>query len=310
MARALLALLLVLAGVAQAREPDALAALGTCAAQLDPSLDVGYERIAARCPELTGQLERSPWAAWLPADWKQPDNELSAAGLRALHEALVREAAAAPGTRTLHPERVRAVLERVTQPEPEQPGWWARFKRWLRAVLTQQPQADNGWLRRLFGDLSTNQAVVRLIAAVSIALLVVLALAVVVNELRVAGVLRRRPGSSARQVQGGAARGGLELSDVEAAEPNEQPALLLELIASQLAAEERLPPARAFTVRELLRRARLEDATGRLRLAELAAVSERVRYAGGTVAAPVREAAVRGGRELLAALRTSAVARA
>jgi hypothetical protein len=307
-ARALLALLLVLAGAAQAREPDALTALESCAAQLDPSLDVGYERIAARCPDLTAQLERSPWAPWLPPDWKQPDNELSAAGLRALHIALMSEAAAVPGTRTLHPANVRAVLERVTRPEPEQGGWWARFKRWLRALLAQQAQEDNGWLRRLLGDVSIDKAMVRLIVAVSIALLVVLALAVLVNELRVAGLLRRRPESSDRPAPGRAAPGGLKLSDVEAAEPGSQPGLLLELIAARLAAQDRLPPARAFTVRELIRRARLEDEAARTRLADLAAVSERVRYAAGAVAAPVREAAMHGGRELLAALETPAAA--
>lgn len=308
MARALLALLLVLAGAAQARDPDALTALETCAAQLDPHLDVGYERIAARCPDLTSQLESSPWAPWLPPEWKQPDNELSAAGLRALHVTLESEAAAAPGTRTLHPATVRAVLERVTRPEPEQAGWWARFKRWLRALLAQQPQEDNGWLRRLFGDVSIDKAVVRLVVAGSIALLVALALAVVINELRVAGVLKRRPQSSGQAPSGSAARSGLNLSDVEAADPGTQPALLLELIAARLAAQDRLPPARAFTVRELIRRVRLEDEAGRARLADLATLSERVRYAPGTVAAPVREAAIRGGRELLAALETAPTA--
>lgn len=307
MARALLALLL-LAGPAYAREPDALTALETCAAQLDPSLDVGYERIAARCPDLTAELEGSPWAAWLPRDWKQPDNELSAAGLRALHDALVREAAAVPGTGTLHPAHVRAVLERVTRPEPEQEGWWARLRRWLRALLAQQPEQDNGWLRRLFGDVSIDKAVVRLIVAGAIALLVGLALAVVINELRVAGVLRRRPQSAAQAPPGRAARGGLALSDVEAAEPGTQPALLLELIAARLAAQDRLPPARALTVRELIRRVRLEDEAGRARLADLATVSERVRYAPGAVATSVREAAMRGGRELLVALETAPTA--
>jgi hypothetical protein len=297
-ARLPLALLcLVLAGTAHAAGPDALAALDACAGQLDPSVDVGYKRIAARCPGLAATLEQSPAGAWLPASWKEPDNLLNAEGLRALRAALVRESAAVPAGRALHPERVGAVLERIRQPEHAAEGLWARIKRWLRALFTPQPQSDSGWLRRLFGDVSVDRATLRLIAALSIALLVVLAGAVVVNELRVAGLLRRRAARSAPLNTGRVTRGPA-LAAVAAAEPG----LLLELIAARLVAQDRLPPARAFTVRELVRRAQLRDASERTRLAELAAVSERLRYATGGVAAPVLEATLRGGRELLASL--------
>ena len=302
MARALLALLLLGAGAVHAREPDALAALDECAAQLDPSVDVGYERVAARCPGLTATLEHSAWAPWLPAGWKAPHNLLNAEGLRALHAALVRESAAAPGSLTLHPEQVRSVLDRIRQPEHAGEGWWAQVKRWLRALFTPQPQGDNGWLRRLLGDVSIDRAVLRLIAALAIAFLVLLAVAVVVNELRVAGLLRRRPGRATPGYSGRVAGGAPGLPDIDGAEPRAQPALLLERIAARLVAQERLPPARAFTVREVLRRVQLRDAGERVRLGELAAVSERLRYDTGEVAAPVLEAAVRGGRELLAAL--------
>ena len=310
MPRAFLALALVLltTGTACARDPDALAVLDACARQLDPHLDVGYERIAARCPELAGTLERSPWGAWLPAEWKEPHNQLSAAGLRALHEALLREVAAASGTRELHPERVRAVLERVMRPERDGEGWWARFKHWLRELLTARPQEDSEWWRRLLGDVSLDRAALRAVAVLAIALLVTLAGAVVINELRVAGVLRRGPGASARAGAGRAARAAPELSEVDSAPPRAQPALLLELIAQRLAVAGRLPPARAFTVRELTRRARLEEEGERVRLAALGAVSERVRYDRGEVAAPELAAALRGGRELLVALETSAAA--
>jgi hypothetical protein len=298
-ARLPLALLcLVLAGTAHAAGPDVLAALDACAAQLDPSVDVGYKRIAARCPGLAATLEQSPAGAWLPASWKEPDNLLNAEGLRALRAALVRESAAVPGGgRALNPERVGAVLERIRQPQHAEEGLWARIKRWLRALFTPQPQSDSGWLRRLFGDVSVDKATLRLIAALSIALLVVLAGAVVVNELRVAGLLRRRAARRAALNTGRVARGSA-LAAVEGAEPG----LLLELIAARLVAQDRLPPARAFTVRELVQRAQLRDASERTRLAELAAVSERLRYATGGVAAPVLEATLRGGRELLASL--------
>jgi hypothetical protein len=301
-ARALLALLLVFVGAAQARAPDALAVLAECAAHLDPGGDVGYERIAARCPDLPQALEQSPWAPWLPADWKRPGNHLNAQGLWELHDILLRESTATSGTRVLHPERMHAVLERVMRPEREPDGWWARFKRWLRELLVSRPSADDSWWRRLLGDAPIDRAMLRLITVLAIALLVVLAAAVVVNELRIAGLLERRPSLTRRSGSGRTVGGGPELSELDGAAPSAQPALLLGLIAARLVAQERLPPARAFTVRELTQRARLAGEAERARLAELAAVSERLRYGAGGVGGPALAAALRGGRELLAAL--------
>jgi hypothetical protein len=307
-ARVLLALLLVIAGAAQAREPDALAALADCAARLDPGEDIGYERVAARCPDLTAALEQSPWAPWLPADWKRPGNHLNAQGLWELHESLQRESTAASGTRVLHPERVHGVLERVMRPEREPENWWARVKRWLRELLVSRPQEDGSWWRRLFGDAPIDRAMLRLITVLAIVLLVALAAAVVLNELRIAGLLKRRPGRARRAGAGGTVSGGPGLAELEGAAPVAQPALLLGLIAARLVAQRRLPPARAFTVRELTHRARLPGEAERARLVELAAVSERVRYAADGVGGPALAAAVRGGRELLTALDAPAAA--
>src|ERR1700734_3178306 len=70
--------------------------LDSCLKRLDPQSDIGYDRIAARCPELTKQLEQSPWSAWLPRGWKEPGNDLSAGGLRQLRDVIARETATAP----------------------------------------------------------------------------------------------------------------------------------------------------------------------------------------------------------------------
>jgi len=191
-ARVLPALLLLLVPFAYAQTPDApdaLAALDDCASRLDAGLDVGYERIAARCPTLIRTLEHSPWAAWLPADWKEPHNQLNAEGLRALHQTLARESTAATGARLLHPERVGAVLERIARPDGAEQGWWPRFKRWLRELLAPPPHDERRWWRRFFGEGSIDRSVLRTMAVVSIALLVIMALMVVTNELRVAGLL-------------------------------------------------------------------------------------------------------------------------
>jgi hypothetical protein len=125
--------------------------------------------------------------------------------------------------------------------------------------------------------------------------------------LRVAGVLRSRQrgrGAGAPPSQ----RAGPSLAQIERAPPAAQPALLLEFIAGRLAEQDRLPPPQAFTARELTRRARLPHESDRLRLAELAAVCEQVRFSGLDVAPQVVAGALARGRELLAALETPAAA--
>jgi len=308
-ARALLALLLAAALVPCAQARAALEAIDDCLARLDTELDVGYARIAARCPDLTAALGASSFAPWLPADWKRPDNQLSAAGLSELRAQLVRESGGGDNRRPApRSERVASVLASVTHGDAASIGWWQRFKDWLRRILTTRAQTDSGWLRRWLAGIELSRSATRLITWASFAIVVALAAGIVINELRIAGVLRgRRARSQARGAD--LSRGGsAALEEIERAAPEQQPALLLELIAARLAALRRLPPARALTARELERQARLPEESGRARLAELVTVCERVRFSGAAVSSASLTAAVRGGRALLAALATAPLA--
>jgi len=307
--RALLALLLAAALPPCAQARDALEAIDDCVARLDTELDVGYARIAARCPDLTAALAESSFAPWLPADWKRPDNQLSAAGLSELRAQLVREGGRGDNRRPApRSERVASVLASVTHGDAASIGWWQRFKDWLRRILTTRAQTDSGWLRRWLAGIELSRSATRLITWASFAIVVALAAGIVINELRIAGVLRgRRARSQARGAD--LSRGGsAALEEIERAAPEQQPALLLELIAARLAALRRLPPARALTARELERQARLPEESGRARLAELVTVCERVRFSGAAVSSASLTAAVRGGRALLSALATAPLA--
>ena len=310
MTRALLALLLAAALPPCAQARDALEAIDDCVARLDTELDVGYARIAARCPDLTAALAESSFAPWLPGDWKRPDNQLSAAGLSELRAQLVRESGGGDNRRPApRSERVASVLASVTHGDAASIGWWQRFKDWLRRILTTRAQTDSGWLRRWLAGIELSRSATRLITWASFAIVVALAAGIVTNELRIAGVLRgRRARSQARSAD--VSRGGsaAALEEIERAAPEQQPALLLELITARLAALRRLPPARALTARELERQARLPEESGRARLAELVTVCERVRFSGAAVSSASLTAAVRGGRALLAALATAPLA--
>lgn len=304
MSRWLLALLVTVAGAPLAPARDAVTAIDACLKTLDAGLDVGFARISQRCPDLSASLTASPAAAWLPADWT--GNGLSAAGLAELRILLTRPPVAADDVRAPRPERVAAVLAGLTADDHRGLSWWARCKQWLREVLTRPPSGEErGWLRRLIGNLSVPQAVLDAIVGSALAVVVVLAAAIIVNELRVAGLLKpsqRRPASRSRG--GRTATTSLLLSAFEGAAPAEQPRLLLELIVARLRAQDRLPPARALTVHELARAAQLPQAADRERLTALTAACERVRFAAGEIPATVLTTALARGRELLAALET------
>ncbi len=299
MRRALLALVLALPAVPAAAR-DALSALEACIAQLPAGLEAGYERIAARCPELSPALAQSPWAAWLPRGWDEEGNNLSAAGLGELRALLVRESRRGPGAAVPQPAHVAAVLAALAPAPRNQRTWWERFKGWLREMLSvRESSARPGWLARLLDALKARGAFLRIVSLGALALVALLAGTMVVSELRAAGLLRSasRPGAAA----GGAAQAAAaaDLAAIEAAAPAERPRLLLELIAARLAELERLPPARALTVRELLRAAHLADAGDRARLADLAQVSEQLRFSGRALPPPTLAAALARGRELL-----------
>jgi len=297
--RWLAGVLFLLVGISGAQAHELLERIDACVARLDRELDVGYERVAARCPDLAPTLAASPWAEWLPHDWNQTGNQLSAGGLADLRTLLLRYGSAAPAP--AHPPsvaRLGSILATLAAAHDSHAGWWERFKHWLRGILARREEVpESDWLQRLLGGGSLPTAVIW----VTLGLVVLLAGAIVANELRLAGVLRA-PRRRAGRAVSAAAASGPGLHELEQADVLQQPRLLLELIAAQLSTQQRLPPARALTVRELVRAARLADAEDRARLDALGGACERMRYANGVLPAQALAAAIAQGRALLAAL--------
>ncbi|HXW74184.1 MAG TPA: DUF4129 domain-containing protein [Steroidobacteraceae bacterium] len=310
MTRALLALLLAAALVPCAQARDALQVIDECIARLDTELDVGYPSIAARCPDLTPALTQSPWAPWLPAGWNRQDNQLSRSGLAELRALLAREVAPEVSRRPpLHPERVAAVLATVVERDAGSLSWWQRFKDWLHRILAARATGRDHWLAHWLTQIKLATSTTQLIVWSALALVVALAAGIVINELRIAGLLGSRAGrTQTRNALEQAPGAALVLEQIERAAPERQPGLLLELIALRLAEQDRLPPARALTARELTRRARLPDESGRTQFAELVGVCERLRFSAERVSDASLAAALRSGRTLLAALAAPALA--
>jgi len=295
----MVALVIAPAAVAQ---NAALNSIDACIHRLNPDVDVGYQRIAARCPELIRRLEQSRWSGWLPSDWKRPGNDLSAGGLRELRELLARESTLHERARAPSLERLPDVLASLARPHHEANGWWDRVKTWLHEVFERREQTgDNGWLTRMIDEIGPFQTYVELTSYIALALVIVLAVYIVVNELRVSGVLGGLRGRFAHQNVLPIRLQGDEPArdDVQRAPLRQQPRLLLELIVARLTEDSCLPPARGLTVHELTRAARLPDENDRNRLAELARASERIRFSSAEVPHDVIAGAVANGRALL-----------
>jgi hypothetical protein len=295
----------------------ALEALDACLEKLNPEIDMGYERIAVRCPQLAHRLEESGWSPWLPRDWKRTGNDLSAGGLRELREILARDSIVRHKTE----ERVHrpgvaslpAVLADLTTANSTQVGWWVRTREWLRDVFeSREPDEAAGWLGSLVGDKGLSQTVLELTSFVALMLVALLAVVIVIHELRVGGVSSRLWNGLARGRRPSAApeSGSRELiwDDVLATPLMLRPQLLLEVLIARLTAARHLPPARALTVREVIRAARLADEADLERLSQLARITERVRFASAPVESAELVAAVEHSRGLFERLAEAAAA--
>jgi hypothetical protein len=298
------------AALPAAARTDALAAVDACRMQLETDVDVGFRRIAARCPELARAIRASDWAAWLPAGWDDADNQLSAGSLAVLHTLVVRERALPLRAHAADVARLRLILAELAARNEESHGWWARLQNWLRRVLARAaPEADKSGFDRLLGRVQLSQAVLEFVTYGTFAFVLLLAGYIILNEWRVAHG-RRRPArtKSGSMPTGAEPAQALNWQDIEGAALHERPRMLLALIAAQLTAARRLPVAAALTVRELVRAAQLPDAADRERLVEVALAVERLRFSDQAVAPASLAAVMQRGRELLERLNAASQA--
>lgn len=259
--------------------PALAAAIESCMQRLQPQDDIGFARIAARCPDLSPRLAAGALAPWLPRGWDEPRNDLSAGSLS---ELLVLQqqwlAADVPRGAAAQPAQLRAVIRELGLQAAQRNSLWKRFRSWLRSLSERRPQTDrestslSEWLSNhgLSEDL---WSMVQWIALVLLGLLVSRA---VLQELRVLRRQRRR--RDGPLPLGFGAEGVPTLTEIDAAPLLRQPGMLLALIADTLARRRQLAGAAALTAREVVAGARLDNAADLTPLSELAAAAEPVRF--------------------------------
>jgi hypothetical protein len=195
------------------------------------------------------------------------------------------------------------ILGSLRAQEPERaPGLLERLQRWLRSLFERQQQGDkDNWLSRWLDELDVSEKIVRSILLVAIALLLIMVIGVIYNELRAAGLLRQRPVVQDDAVKASSTFG--DAADLDALSADRKASMLLRMLVATLVRSGRLRTERGLTYRELSARATFDDAQQRENFKRVASLAERTVYGGRELSADEVEPVVAIARALDAQLR-------
>lgn len=268
----LLGLLWLVTCVPLKADPLARQRLDNCSQRASPQLR-GIEKLRADCPEIGVDLEDLGVAALLPEDWKARISPRAVADLTVLADRYAQQSVrVAPGA-----PRLQAIARNLQAPATSV-TWWQRLRSWIASWLGSDRNRWPDWLR----SLTHWHAAMMLLLYGCMALLVGGVVAVVVIELRAAGLIgaRRQSRLPRRSVMEATDSGAPEISlaDVEAAPVSLRPAILLRLLVTALTDARRLERDSIMTCRELITAARFDNTGQREIFARIALLAEQVLY--------------------------------
>jgi hypothetical protein len=159
-------------------------------------------------------------------------------------------------------------------------------------------------LSRWLDRAKVTETIATTLLFVALALILALTVLVIVNELRAAGVFRKR---LVVEIDNGtantAALADEATVDVDSLPPDRKASMLLRMLVTTLVQSGRLRTERSLTHRELCARANFDDAGQRESFKRVAALAERTVYGSSEVAASEVEPIVSAARALDAQLR-------
>lgn len=300
-----LALVLLAAPAAFAQsEGPARQVLEECVEALEPDV-IGLEDIEATCPDIRAALEE------LGLTDLVSENQLSLLSRDGLHSlsALVTRYEQVPERETIGVDTLAPVLDSLRKPPvPEQAlSWVERFKRWLREVFDKKESrsGNDSWLSRWLDEHPLPEVVRDILLYGSVALLVLLALGIVINEVRTARRGRRRKSASTSADAADVAV-TMRPAALDLEFGGERPSALLRMLIATLVKTGRLNGAQSLTHRELSKRARFDDSSQRESFQKIAQLAEREVFSGEDVASDDLGEVVRVGRSLDAQLNGAA----
>ncbi|HEX5420485.1 MAG TPA: hypothetical protein VFY39_10840 [Gammaproteobacteria bacterium] len=259
-------------------------------------------RLGNACPELAKTLAAGSWGASFAGKGAA---DLTAVELRQLIE-LVRHYEAAPAAgQKLAAADLRPIVAGLEPfDRPPKQSLWDRFLAKLRGWLGLDDRAANGWLANWLRRLSIPASWIRVIVY-SLALLAVAgAAAVLLNELRRAGMLGRRGRRKDSEAKGfGVREGGepaaLTFEAVRRASPAKQPGLLFALIAAHLRTRFGERVRDSATHREIVRTAGSLGLVSAGPLGSVASAAESATFGGRVPPAEQLEAVLADGAAVL-----------
>ena len=289
-----------LAKIKAPRAPDAEASARQ-RADLTPAPTLGEA-----CPDVAAALADNPWGEAL-AGVSSDDLETGAfVDLTALVARYERPPA---DVERPSPPRAAALDDALAELRLEKPAAlsiWQRIQQWYDEHFGANGDEARGWLEKWLQRFAPSASVVSYFVIALGIVLVAVTIAIVHNELRVAGVFR---GGVLRKYQplgrssDTAPEPPADFADLARAPLARRPVLLLALVLQRLRARGVLPSRDSLTHRELLQAARLSAPQSAAFGAVLDA-AERVTFADWRPAAEQVEPVVARGRELLSSLPT------
>lgn len=262
---------------------DAHVVLTHCAATADPNLR-GLAAIRKVCPGVGHAVAALGMGAMLPARWEKGASPAALAGL----DALATRYAGRPPSKLPAASDLRAIALRLQPPGPHSaPSWWNHLEAWLRDRLAPL-QGLLKWFRSLPGG-SPGAGTRRVLLVAASALILLSLVAIIIRELRAAGVFgqdRRRRSRARRRVANTgvtATRGGIG-DDAQGA--LDRPASALRLLIEALRRSRRIERDGNLTCREILTRAVFDTHGQRQGFASIALLAERELF--GPLETPVR----------------------
>lgn len=293
-------LLAVPAAFAQS-EGSARRVLDDCVDTLDDDV-TGLEAIEQTCPGIRVALEQ------LGLTDLVADNQLAVIGLDELAgiQALVQRYENEPGRAAIDVDTLAPVLESLREPPVAQQSlsWFERFKRWLREIFQrrQEQGSEDSWLSRWLDEHSLPERVRWGVIYVSIALVILLALGIIINEVRTAARGHRRKSAAKAGAVDLRGMAGTAALDLDAAGKG---SALLRILIATLVKTGRLTGAHSLTHGELTKRARFDDASQRESFQKVAQLAEREVFGGQAIASSESNEVLDVGRTLDAQLKAA-----
>ena len=285
----------------QDEEHSPLDLIGDCSDSADEET-VGLTALEEECPGLTHAIEQSGYLPLLSTSARDELDAYDLSDLLTVDDWYAAEdpAAPEPDVAALGP-----ILESLRAQEPERPlTWFERFKRWLRAMADRQERDSDSWLSRWLEKTQLTEVVATTILYIALAIILALTVLVIVNELRAAGVFRKR---LVIEIEGTAASTATPVDeatvDLDSLPADRKAPMLLRMLVTTLVQSGRLRTERSLTHRELSARANFDDAEQRKSFQRVAALAERTVYGSSEVAPSEVEPIVTAARALDAKLR-------